>query len=252
MTKRSPLVVILVLVTALAAYLFYSVNNARLTEHKLRLKTETELATTLADLSEKEKSLQDLLAEKAEMEQHYESQFSELQSRLSRQETNLKDVTESLKVAAEEKAALQKELDSKLRTIESLNQKIKQLETDKSDLLASLKGSKNPLAGSHDGSSSANAAKTTAPSVELGSILVQKAADSNIKVVYTDPVYGFVIIDAGSKEGLSMNAPVMFVRDKQLVAKGIVQKLRPHTSAVVLNPETLSRPIQVSDRVVVG
>ena len=143
------------------------------------------------------------------------------------------------------------------KRVSQLSRQIKDLEVDKTDLLGMLQKYE-----SGQGSSSGNPAeKKEAPQngvadfyahpeinpVELGKIVVQKSSGKAARVEHIDAVYGFVVVDAGSQDGLKKDMVLNIIRNSQSVGRAVVQKVQSHVSAAVILPEWTKEEIRVGD-----
>ena len=84
-------------------------------------------------------------------------------------------------------------------------------------------------------------------SAKLGKVLVQKSSGRTAQVQHVNDVYSFVIINAGSSEGLRSGSVINVIRNDQIIAKAVVEKLKPDLSAAVLIPEWSREHVQVGD-----
>ena len=83
--------------------------------------------------------------------------------------------------------------------------------------------------------------------VNLGKIVVQKSTSVAARVEYINMLYGFVVIGAGSNDGLRQDMLVNITHDNRFVARAVVKKLRDNQSSATLLPEWMRGEIKVGD-----
>jgi hypothetical protein len=146
------------------------------------------------------------------------------------------------------------QIDEKERKIAELYKKLKSLENDKVDLLDMLnklqseKVSPPPSSGaSSPYASGVSQADPQVDAVKLGKIVVQRASGRAARVEHVDKVYGFLVVNAGSEDGLRSDAVLNILRNNELIGKAVVQKVRRTVSAAVILPEWTKDEVRVGD-----
>ncbi len=258
MNKRNPAIIFILIAALIAGYFFISLYNSRQTEHQQRLKKESELAAKLMELSTKDAKISELEKQIANVQKEFDEKISLMETDLKTRDLANQELQARLDQSAKEKEALQGENALKQKNIETLTEKLKNFETDKSDLLNTIhqmkadleaKKEKNPPAGNEPPHDSPEPLKSNAPTVSLGQIFVQKSSGTAVKIQQVDKLYGFVIISAGSKDGIRPDMTVDIVRGDKLVGKAVVKKVRPNLSAALVLPEPSYGEIQAGDLV---
>lgn len=265
MNKRNPLLFIVILAALIGGVLLFSLYNLKELEHRLRLQKEEELELKTAELLQKEASLTELENEKTRMEKNLAGKISALEEEIAVHKENQKALSLKVEELEGEREAIKSDNLAKQKNIEELAQKISGLETDKSDLLKTIgqlkasleKGSRTapqaqPGQNEAGEDSMPSAGLQPASVVELGQIVVQKSSGSAARVQHVNKVYGFVVLTAGSKDGLRPDLTVNIIRDNRLIAKAVIQKVRSTTSAAILLPGQTFGEIRAGDLVSVA
>lgn len=239
------------LITILAIYLLYT---ARENEHKLRLSKEAELSRKVAELGEKQQQILTLIKQKSELEEQFNTKISTLEASARDHDDSAKALNAKMESVLRENEALKRDIEDKDKKISELFRKIRSLEADKTQLLETInKGPAKPL-GSEEGTGLSDAGIALDPanpeglgSVKLGKIVVQKTSGRAARVEYIDKLYGFIVINAGSKDGLKPESVINIVRGNKLIGKAVVQKIRPDVAAAVLVSEGTKDDVKLGD-----
>ena len=72
---------------------------------------------------------------------------------------------------------------------------------------------------------------------------------SSAQVKEIDLEKGFIIVDAGSQDGIAKNTPLNVMRGGRVIAKAVVKEVRPGTSAAVILPEWTKQDIKKDDQI---
>jgi hypothetical protein len=161
-----------------------------------------------------------------------------------------------------ENESLKRDLEDKDRKIADLSRKVRSLEADKTSLLETVnKGGAKLAAEGAAAAAPADAAASheqpglvydyvnpeTLSSVKLGKIVVQKTSGRAARVEYVDKLYGFIVINAGAKDGLRPESVINVLRNNKLIGKAVVQKVRPDVSAAVIISEWTKEDVKIGD-----
>ncbi len=258
MNKRGPALFLVTLISALFLLLIFFLYNSKEHERKARMQKETELSQKMSELLEKETELTDLKKQKEGTEQRLNNTLSGLETTLKKADESAKILSEKIQALTEEKEALKKELEAKASQIDELSDKITALERDKSDLLNNLKKlqaeKEAPLSEKiqkkqEKKSPDGPGAKIlhSLDTIKLGKIVVQKSSGRPTEVTYVDKLYGFIVISAGTRDGLGKDSVVNIIRDNQLIGKAVVQKANKNLAAAILLSEWTQQDIQPGD-----
>lgn len=234
-----------ILATLFSLFLLYS---SRENEKKLRVRKEVELSQKLVELSDKQAEISNLAKQKAEIEEQFGTRVSALESTLRESEEKSRAVAAKVEDLTRENDQLKTEVAEKEKRLTDLARRIRQLETEKEELLASIQRAEAEGGGpKKEGPSAVSDGLTPRHDVKLGKIVVQKASGSAARVQYVDRVYGFVVIGAGTRDGLASNSIVNILRNDRFVGKAVIRKARPDISAAVLLPEWAQDEIRIGD-----
>ncbi|MCG3176028.1 MAG: hypothetical protein MOGMAGMI_00966 [Candidatus Omnitrophica bacterium] len=242
----------------IAILLLVSLNVSRDKEKRLRVQKELELSNRMIELAEKEATISDLLKQKTDLEQRLVDKVSEMEAAVRNQQSINEAQKRQLDSAVGESSSLRKEIEDKNRKITDLLRRIDSLEADKNDLVAAIKKleTEKPAESSVD-SSFRPAYAGTGPAVpqsgtgavQLGDIVVRRSSGGAAQVQHVNAVYGFIVINAGSGDGIKNNDVVNILRDDKLVARAVVQKVRGDISAALVLPEWSNGDVRPGDLV---
>ncbi len=244
----------ILIVGALAAFLFFSGQN----EHKVRQQKEQELSAKLTELSEKDAEISNLIKQKKDLEEQFESKVSELETALKNQEEAADSLHAEIDRMAQEREALQDANGSYQKEISEMKKQIENFETDRKDLLGVINQLKKDLS---EVQSSKEEAKPVSParpnlmmdaatgSVNLGKIIMKKSSGAAARVEKVDKIYRFILVNAGHRDGLRKDMVLNVLREDRLIAKVVVRKTRNNAAAAVIVPEWTQEDIQVGDTI---
>lgn len=239
-----PLILCLIL-----GFLVFSLRLQKESEKSRRIQKELELSTKIGELTLAQAALGDLEKKNAQTAAELGEKIEVLEKAIKSYEENAAALSTNIESLTQEKEELSKELLAKDRTIAELSKKIQALEMDKRDLLDAAKKIQDETSvGTEEGffGQTPTSSGATSP-VQLGQILVQKSSGNAAKVQHVDALYRFIVINAGSKDGLKREAVVHIVRDKKLVGRAVLKKVRERISSAVLLPEYSPSEIQPGD-----
>ncbi len=84
--------------------------------------------------------------------------------------------------------------------------------------------------------------------VVLGNVkLVMKSYGSAAQVLEVNRIYGFVVLNAGSKEGLKKDDVILLLRNGKLISRAVVQQLKEDVAAAYIVPQYSKDAPQVGD-----
>ncbi len=248
--------------TVIAALALLSLNNDREREKKLRAEKELELQNTLLSVTEKETQIASLMKQKNELEEEFDVKIERLETSVKEHAAQVSGYEERIGTLEQENQTLKRELDTKNKKVADLLRRLETLETDKTDLLAMVKkleADQSAVTQSGGGlespsleSASARSpwAPRTAPDldpVELGKIVVQHTSGRAAEVQHVNTIYGFIVVNAGFKDGVRKNQVLNIVRDNKMVGKAVVRQIRNDVAAAAVLPEWTQGEIRVGD-----
>lgn len=88
--------------------------------------------------------------------------------------------------------------------------------------------------------------------VDLGRIIVHSATNEAARVEHVNTLYGFIVMSAGTKDGLRKDSVVNITRNNRLIAKAVIKKVRESVSSAVTLPEWTREEIRVGDMISVN
>src|SRR3989338_1507347 len=254
MNKQNPILILLFIIVSLLGFALFSAHAQKQHEIKLRAEKETQLRTKIAELAAVQAELEDLGRAKAENEKNLNTRIASLEQEMAGYEESGRELALKLDSALREKDGLEQQNLANENKISELTKKISRLEADRQDLVDTLKKVEAAGAGPRAKRKEGGEAKDRtgipdAPDVKLGRIVVQKSSGNVARVEHVDKNYGFILINAGSKDGIKQGAVLNVVRDSRLVGKAVVQKLRATLSAALVLPEYTRAEIEPRDLV---
>ena len=255
---QSILLFSLAVVFGLAALFFY---YSKFTEHRQSVQKESELTQRLSEkeaelvqkLSEKNAEIARLTQQRTDLENQWNAKLADMEAALKDQEQNNQALGDEVNRFKKEKQALEAMNGDLQKDISGLTKKIRAFQADKLDLLNAIKKLQNDTEKSQDtgdGSSASSSSFNPAiDSVNLGNIVVKASTGAPTRVEQVDKVYGFIVVTAGTQEGLRKNSVINIVRNDEFIAKALVQETRNNVSAAVVLPEWTKKEIKVGDLV---
>ena len=224
-------------------------------EKKIRLQKEKELSKTMAELTQTQMQFAELNKQKKDLEAQVKTVQASLEGLTKQYDEKIKAINGNVESLTKDNEELAKDKESSLKKIDELTKRIEGLETEKYDLITKIKAlqSSGPVAAATPSVSGISTSQAAAEedSVPLGNIVVQKSTGKPAQVDQVDSVYGFVIVSAGARDGLKKDSILNIARNRQLVAKAVVEKVQDNVSAAVILPEWSKSDVRVGDAVTV-
>ncbi len=253
MNNRPIQVVVLFFVILLGVIVFFSYEMVQ-KERQSTLRKEGELAAKVSELSQSRSQITILTQEKSELM----DKITSLESSITQHEENIKSLSEQVERLNQAKESLQSELLGKNSQTSQLTRKILMLESGKEEFMQTihqLEEQKKELENQVRGSSSTTGdaqlpgGAATLNSVDLGQIIVRTDLGLRAQVEQVNTAYNFVVLNVGLKNGMKKGDIVNIVRDDVLIAKAVIQQVREDSSAAILLPEWVKKPIEKGDLV---
>lgn len=259
--------VLTAIIALLSGFFLFTMYQNQERERKLRLDKEQELSIKLNELLQTQTELTELKKQKEETEQRLNTQVGELQTSLDEARKSEEKARAKLQALQKDRDQMAKLIDQNSSMISKLNKKIEKLEQEKEDLRTELKrlesdGSSYPAARRYDLAEEAGEA-ATAPQqeiaaqlpeevVDLGQIVLHGEAREPARVEHVNTMYGFIVVSAGSDDGLKTDTVLNISRNNRFVAKAVVKKVRSSVSTAVLLPEWTREEIRLGDQISVN
>lgn len=263
--RRTLVLFVIVGIALILSFFFFSLYSSATNEKKLRIQKEAELSQKLMELGELQKQIATLNEQKEATTAELEGKQKELQGaqkKLRDLEGQLETQSQEFEEAKTVNNNLAHELSESKSSIDTLTKKIKSLEADRANLQDTIKHYEEERAAQ---TQEAEAKKVTeeepAPvqneeeiiqsfdTVKLGKIVVQKDSGKAVRVQMVNPMYGFIIVNAGKHDGLVKNTVINIVRNNKIIGKAVVEKLKDSTAAAVTMPEWNKEDIKVGDMI---
>ena len=266
--KRLAIIAGPVALLVLALFFFQS----SFSERRTRIQKEKALVESLSRLSEKETEILELKKQREEAEKilnekavSLESALSTLQGEndslrasLKAQEEHVRALTDKQIALEKDRAALMEDNLERSQNVTILEKRITELESGRQELLGKIKDLENSKPSGEDRSANKGRSGVSgelryeAPTpvidpAKLGKVLVQKSTGRSAQVQHVNDVYQFVVLNAGSHDGLRKGSVINVIRADRIIAKAIVEKLKPDLSAALLVPESTLEPVQPGD-----
>lgn len=241
---------------AIFALSVFTLNSAKDKEIRLRTQKEKQLYDALAQLAVKQAEISDLSKQKKETEDDLSDRIDSLEDQVNEQDTTIKEQKTKLDVLSEENSSLKKEIDSKQRRLSELSQQIGNLEKDKTDLMDTiqkLESVKQEAPPEDQSVSSADPYTVRTDwvagmdTVQLGKIVMKRSSGVAVSIQHVNHPYGFIVFNAGTKDGMKPKTVINILRDNKLIGKAVIQKCQAEVSAAVLLPEWTKREIKAGD-----
>ena len=236
-------------------------------ERRLRIQKEKALTESLAKLNESEAQITELKRQREELEATFKEKISgletsvksledrnaSLEAALKEQETSVRTLTDKTSELEKQKQALMEDNLDKSQNVTDLEKKITDLESGREELLAKIKELEGKKAAAPPkAAKSVNQELRYEPPAALnpskvGKILIQKSTGRSAQIQHVNEVYDFIVINAGAKDGLKNGSVINVIREDRIIAKAVVEKLKPDLSAALLVPESKLEAVQVGD-----
>jgi hypothetical protein len=252
------------IVVIVSGFLLYSTIRSNQSERAGFLDKINELASKATELERLKKEVEEIKKERAEIEAKSQTEIAALEAQLADSKRNESLLKTRMDALVKEKEVLAKFIENNSAIVTKLNKKIEALEKERDLALqsaASGGGSPSyqyvdPIEQSPDATSSDAATAIVQPMgaklaeeeiVDLGRIIVHPSTHEAARVEHVNPLYGFIVLSAGTNEGLRKDSVVNITRNNRLVAKAVIKKVREDAASAVTLPEWTREEIRVGD-----
>lgn len=198
-----------------------------------------------------------------DLETAHLEKITTLEAKLKELDDTSKLLTSRVENLSQEKEALALDNLEKDKKIADLSRKLRTIQAEQLDLETQLKKvqEQKPTSFgmpsetkdySHRADSVASAAGEFAETpaidaVKLGKIIVQKASGYPARVQHVNSIYGFIVVNAGIRDGLKNGTVLNVIRDKRLIGRAVVEKARDKSSAAIILPEWTTERVEAGD-----
>ncbi len=250
------------IVVIVSGFLLYSTVRSRETEKAAFMVKIQELNGRVNQLDGVQQELEQAKKERAGLEAKTQSDIAALESQLADSKKSEALLKSKIDTLAKEKESMTKYIENSNAIVAKLNKKIEALEKERDRLIAEAqKEFSEPAFRYVDPINETPQEPAATPKivmgaklaeeeiVDLGRIIVHPATQEAARVEHVNPLYGFVVLSAGSKDGLRKDSVVNITRNNRLVAKVVIKKVREDVASAVTLPEWTREEIRVGDMV---
>ena len=238
-----------------SCFILYSTIKSKESEKASLTAKIQELNVQLAELGRVQLQLTQLQKEKAELEAKSQADVASLETQISdykKTEMTLRSKIDSL---SKEKEALSKYMNNNNIIVNKLQKKVDALEREKKDALEKAKQTDSaprfvdPMEESPkpEIKSEMGARLADDETVDLGRILIGQSTNQPALVEHVNTLYGFIVISAGTDDGLRKDSIINITRNNRLIAKAVVKKIRNNAASAATMPEWTREEIRVGD-----
>jgi hypothetical protein len=254
------------IVVIVSGFLLYSTIRTNQSERTGFLDKINELASKATELERLKKEVEETKKLRTEFEAKSQSEIAALEAQLADSKRNESLLKSRMDALSKEKESMSQFIENNNAIVAKLNKKIEAIEKERDLALqsASSGGASpssyqyvDPIEQSPDATSAdAAAAAFTQPMgaklaeeeiVDLGRIIVHPTTHEAARVEHVNPLYGFIVLSAGTNDGLQKDSVVNITRNNRLVAKAVVKKVREDAASAVTLPEWTREEIRVGD-----
>jgi len=211
------------------AWYFYGANKASYNNAQLLSDHKKILETSIARISEQKKSVEEklaaLISENGEAIARIDEYSARVEAMTSEYEANMKKLLVELDKSRSEIAAFNQELSGKNYEIRFLKKTLKKIDKKLED------------AGS----------KTAEAAVSLEPIVVTTPKKSSGKIMEVNKDYGFVIVNLGLDDGISIGDTLFVSRRNALLGKVLVEETAGKNSAAKILYKSLGDAVKKGD-----
>ena len=251
------------IVVIVSGFLLYFMVHDRETEKASFMVKIQELSGRLLEIDKLKAELELAKKEKVELEEKSRKDIAALDSLIAESKKGEALFRSKVDALLKEKESLTKYMTNSTAIVAKLNKKIESLEQERSQALSAMKldaiSPSMPFIDPMTDSSEPVLTATPAPKpgmgaklaeeeiVDLGRIIVHASTHEAARVENVNPLYGFIVLSAGTNDGLRKDSVVNITRNNRLIAKAVVKKAREDVSSAVTLPEWTREEIRVGD-----
>ncbi len=256
------------IVVIVSGFLLFSMIRSREAEKASFMVKVQELTSQLAEIERVKAELEQVRKDRAELEAKSQAEIASLEAQISDSKKNESLLKAKIEALLKEKESMTKYMENNSAIVAKLNKKIESLEKERLQALAEKSRAESaatarfvdPMNESPDGSASQPAPSQRSMGaklaeeeiVDLGRIIVHASTQEAARVEHVNSLYGFIVLSAGTNDGLRKDSVVNITRNNRLIAKAVVKKAREDASSAVTLPEWTREEIRVGDLVSVN
>ncbi len=252
------------IVVIISGFLLYFMVRDRETEKASFMVKIQELSGQLLEIDKLKAELERAKKERAEIEAKSQKDIAAVESLVAESKKSESLLKAKVDALLKEKESLTTYMTNNTAIVAKLNKKIESLERERDEALSNAKSDStapprvryvDPMTDSPEPVLTA----TPAPGrpmgaklaeeevVDLGRIIVHPSTHEAARVENVNPLYGFIVLSAGTNDGLRKDSVVNITRNNRLIAKAVVKKAREDVSSAVTLPEWTREEIRVGD-----
>ena len=254
------------LVVMVAGFLVYSTLKAKENERSQFMVKIQELQTRITELSKLQADLEQAKKDRADLEAKSQADIATLESQVNDYKKTESSLRLKIDTLTKDKDALSKYMENNNVIVAKLQKKIEALEQEKKQAMEDAKkqGEQNPARFVDPMNESPENEKSEEPkaspgsklldeeTVDLGRIILHKTNSQPATVEHVNSLYGFIVLGAGTRDGLKKDSVVNITRNNRLIAKAVIKKVREEASSAVTLPEWTREEIKAGDLVSVN
>ena len=246
------------IVAMVSGFLIYSTVKTKETDRSAFMAKIQDLQGKTTEMAKLQSDLEEIRKEKAALEAKAQSDIAALETQVADSKKNDAGLRSKVDVLTKEKESLAKYMENNNAIVGKLQKKNEALENEKKRLLdESLRKSdsvprfidpmnEQPLevrpSNTERGSRIAEEQV-----VDLGRIVIRQSTHQPAEVEHVNTLYGFIVLSAGTRDGLQKDSIVNVTRNNRLIAKAVVKKAREEAASAVTLPEWTREEIRVGD-----
>jgi hypothetical protein len=250
-------------VIIVSGFLVYSIGRSKSAEKAVFIAKAQELTGQLnertAEIDRVKADLDQARKDKADFEAKYQSEIAVL-------EKTAMTYKAKIDALSKEKDSLTKYMENNNAIITKLNKKIETLQKERNEMVKA-----NSRNAADDAPPRFMDLMNETPSVsvesekplpgtklvndeivDLGRIIVHQATNETARVEHVNTLYGFIVMSAGTNDGLQQDSVVNITRNNRLIAKAVIKKIRDNVASAVTLPEWTREEIKVGDMISVN
>jgi predicted nuclease with TOPRIM domain len=242
-----------------SGFVLYSTIKSRDAEKAGLMAKIQELNDRVLELTQVQAELVQLKKEKAELEAESQANVAALESQISEDKKTEMSLRSKIDALTKEKESLSKYMENNSVIVSKLQKKIESLEQDKKEVLERARQAPetprfvDPMDEPENSPKIELGAKLAGEEVvDLGRIIIRESTNQPAQVEHVNTLYGFIVLSAGTDDGLRKDAIVNITRNSRLIAKAVIKKVRDNTASAATLPEWTREEIKVGDLISVN
>jgi len=254
------------IVIIVSGFLLYSMIRSKEAEKAAFMVKIQELNGRLAQIDSLKEELGEAKKEKAELEARSQDEIAALETQIANSKKTEASYKSKIDALTKEKDSLTKYMENNNAIVAKLNKKIETMQKERDEMIRSSSREsaeeiiprfvdsvdETPLAGAESQTPVLGAKLADEEIVDLGRIIVHASTNEAARVEHVNPLYGFIVMSAGTNDGLQKDSVVNITRNNRLVAKAVIKKSRESVSSAVTLPEWTREEIRVGDLISVN